>query len=129
MASLFTKMLQGEVPFYKVAEDDRFFALLDIRPVKRGHTLVIPKQEVDYIFDMEDALLGDLMIFAKKVARVLKAVISCKKVGVMVAGLEVPHTHIHLIPMDAIPDLSFSNARAADPQDLENLAAELRGKF
>lgn len=129
MATLFTKIIKGEIPCHKIAEDDRFLAFLDIRPVKRGHTLVIPKQEIDYIFDMEDNLLGDLMIFAKKIARPLKEVVPCKKIGVMVAGLEVPHTHIHLIPMDAIPELSFANAKAADPKDLEQLAAQLKARI
>lgn len=129
MASLFTKIISGELPCHKIAEDDRFLAFLDIRPVKRGHALVIPKQEIDYIFDVEDDLLGDLMVFAKKIAKALKQVVPCKRVGVMVAGLEVPHTHIHLIPMDAIPDLNFANASAADSAELAALAAEVQKKL
>lgn len=126
MSTIFTKILSGEIPCHKIAEDDRFFAFLDIRPVKPGHTLVIPKLEVDYIFDLDDALLGDIMLFARRIAKALEQVVPCRKVGIMVAGLEVPHAHVHLIPFDAIPDLSFSNARPADPADLAAIAGKVR---
>ena len=96
MASIFTKIIKGEIPSYKIAEDDRYYAFLDIRPLAKGHTLVVPKQEVDYLFDVEDELLGGAMIFAKRVAKALESVIDCKRVGVMVIGTEVPHAHIHL---------------------------------
>ena len=99
MATIFTKILNGEIPCYKLSEDEKYFSFLDIRPVNPGHALVIPKKEVDYIFDMEDPSLGGMMIFSKKIARAIKKVVLCKKIGVMVAGLEVPHAHIHLIPI------------------------------
>lgn len=126
MSTIFTKILAGEIPCHKIAEDDRFFAFFDIRPVKPGHTLVIPKQEVDYIFDLDDRLLGDLFCFAKPIAKALEKVVPCQKVGVMVAGLEVRHAHVHLIPFSAISDLSFANARAEDPAKLAELAARVR---
>lgn len=108
MASLFTKIIEGEIPSYKIAEDDKHFAFLDIRPLARGHTLVIPKREEDYIFDLHDQELRDLIIFAKKVARAIDQVIPCQRVGVSVVGLEVPHTHVHLIPINSIGDMNFS---------------------
>ena len=110
MASLFSKIVQGEIPAYKIAEDEHYLAFLDISPVARGHTLVIPKKEVDYLFDLDDDLYTGLQLFAKKVAGALKKAISCEKVGVLVLGLEVPHAHIHLIPMENEADvLNFSN--------------------
>ncbi|MFA5534445.1 MAG: HIT family protein [Mariniphaga sp.] len=109
MASIFTKIVHGEIPAYKVAENDHFFAFLDISPVAKGHVLVIPKKEVDYIFDLDDELYTGLQLFAKKVAAGLKKAIPCKKVGVLVLGLEVPHAHIHLVPMKSEADiLNFS---------------------
>ena len=107
MESLFTKIVQGEIPSYKVAETDQFYAFLDIRPLAEGHTLVIPKQEIDYVFDIEDEVLSGLMVFSKKIAHAIKMVIPCKKVGIAVIGLEVPHAHIHLIPMNSVGDLNF----------------------
>ena len=126
MPSLFTKIVNGDIPCNKIAEDDRFLAFLDIRPIKPGHTLVIPKQEIDYIFDIDDTLLGDMMVFAKRIAQALKAAVPCKRVGIMVAGLEVPHAHIHLVPMHAVSDLNFSNAAAADPDVLADTAEAIR---
>ncbi|MFW6222083.1 MAG: HIT family protein [Bacteroidota bacterium] len=111
MASIFTKIINGEIPSYKVAEDDNYFAFLDINPLERGHTLVIPKKEIDYIFDLEDDLLAGMHVFAKKVARAMDKVIDCKRVGVAVLGLEVPHAHIHLIPINNIGDINFDNPR------------------
>ncbi|MGE5393589.1 MAG: HIT family protein [Candidatus Saccharibacteria bacterium] len=105
MASLFTKIVNGEIPAWKVAEDDNFLAFLDIFPVAKGHTLVIPKREVDYLFDLDDESYVGLQLFAKKVALGLKKAIPCLKVGVMVLGLEVPHAHIHLVPMQTEADL------------------------
>lgn len=107
MATIFTKIVEGEIPSYKIAEDDRYYAFLDIRPMAKGHTLVIPKQEIDYIFDLDDALLSGLMVFAKKVAKALEQVVPCERIGVAVLGLEVPHAHVHLIPVNAITDLQF----------------------
>ncbi len=110
MASVFSKIVEGEIPAYKVAEDENYLAFLDISPVARGHTLVIPKKEVDYLFDLDDDLYTGLQLFAKRVARALKKAISCEKVGVLVLGLEVPHAHIHLIPMENEADvLNFSH--------------------
>ncbi|MCB0608886.1 MAG: HIT family protein [Lewinella sp.] len=128
MASIFTRIIQGEIPCHKIAESEKYFAFLDIRPVKRGHTLVIPKTEVDYLFDLEDDELGDMMIFAKKVAKAVKAVVPCKKVGVAVVGLEVAHAHIHLIPVDQVADLSFGNPLSLSQEELAELAAAIREK-
>ena len=107
MATIFSRIVQGEIPCYKIAEDDRFFAFLDINPVAKGHTLVIPKRENDYIFDLEDDELGALTFFAKKVAKAIEKAVPCKRVGVAVIGLEVPHTHIHLIPISKEGDMDF----------------------
>lgn len=111
MATIFSKILSGEIPCHKVAENDRFFAFLDIMPLRKGHTLVIPKKETDYIFDMEDEELAEMMVFAKHVSHKIKAVFPCKKIGVTVVGLEVPHAHIHLIPINGIADMSFSQEK------------------
>lgn len=111
MPSIFSKIIAGEIPSYKVAENDKFFAFLDINPMKKGHTLVIPKLEVDYIFDLDDSLLAEMMLFAKKVAAGIKATVPCNRVGIMVLGLDVPHAHIHLIPIDKGTDLSLSNPK------------------
>jgi histidine triad (HIT) family protein len=107
MASIFSRIINGEIPCYKIAENDKFFAFLDINPLMKGHTLVIPKKEVDYIFDIEDNDLGEMMVFAKQIATKIKDVIPCVKVGVAVIGLEVPHAHIHLVPMQKEGDLDF----------------------
>lgn len=111
MASIFTKIVHGEIPSYKIAEDENFYAFLDIFPLAQGHTLVIPKKEVDYLFDLDDELYIGLQLFAKKVALALKEAIPCVKVGVAVLGLEVPHAHIHLVPMQSETDLSFSKPK------------------
>ena len=111
MATIFSRIVAGEIPCHKVAEDEEFFAFLDINPVAKGHTLVIPKKEIDYIFDLEDALLGRMMAFAKRVARAQEAAIPCKRVGIAVMGLEVPHAHIHLIPIQKESDMLFSNPK------------------
>jgi histidine triad (HIT) family protein len=111
MASIFSKIVAGEIPCYKIGEDDEFFAFLDINPVATGHTLVIPKKETDYIFDIGDEALGRMMIFAKKIAIAIKEVIPCAKVGVAVMGLEVPHAHIHLIPINKEADMYFCHPK------------------
>lgn len=122
MASIFSKIINGEIPAYKVAEDENYFAFLDIFPVAKGHTLVIPKKEVDYIFDLEDDLYVGLQVFAKKVAVGLKKAIPCQKVGVLVLGLEVPHAHIHLIPMQKEADLlNFSKKLKFTPEEFQNI--------
>jgi histidine triad (HIT) family protein len=107
MSSIFTKIINGEIPCHKIAEDDKHLAFLDITPLRKGHTLVIPKKETDYIFDLEKNDLSDLMLFSQKVALKIKNAIPCKKVGVTVIGLEVPHAHIHLIPINSINDMNF----------------------
>ncbi|NND95479.1 MAG: HIT family protein [Flavobacteriales bacterium] len=111
MASIFSKIVNGEIPCYKVMEDHEFLAFLDINPLVPGHTLVIPKEEIDYIFDIEDALLSRLHVFAKKVANKMDKVLSCERIGVSVIGLEVPHAHIHLIPMNRVSDMDFSKPK------------------
>jgi histidine triad (HIT) family protein len=118
MSSIFTKIVNGEIPCHKILEDDRFLAFLDVMPLVEGHTLVIPKQEVDYIFDLEPELLGDLMKFAQKVAPAIKKAIPCKRIGVTVIGLEVPHAHVHLVPMNRMADMNFSNEKLK-PSQLE----------
>ncbi|MDE6338212.1 MAG: HIT family protein [Muribaculaceae bacterium] len=112
--TIFSKIIAGEIPSYKVAENDEFYAFLDINPVNWGHTLVVPKKETDYIFDIDDEELGRMMIFAKKVAKGIKKAIPCRKVGVTVLGLEVPHAHIHLVPLQKEGDMDF-NHKISDP--------------
>jgi histidine triad (HIT) family protein len=107
MSSIFTKIIQGEIPSYKVAEDDQFFAFLDIRPLAKGHTLVIPKKEIDYIFDLEDPLLADMIVFAKRLGKAIEKIVPCKRMGMTVLGLEVPHAHIHLVPINSVYDIDF----------------------
>lgn len=127
MASIFSKIATGEIPSYKIAEDDNYFAFLDINPMVKGHVLVIPKQEVDYVFDLDDNMLADMMIFAKKIAVALEKAISCQRVGVMVIGLEVPHAHIHLIPINKESDMLLSNPKLKlEQQEFEEIAAEIR---
>ena len=130
MATIFSRIVAGEIPCHKVAEDEEFFAFLDINPVAKGHTLVIPKQETDYIFDLEDPLLGRMMVFAKRVARAQEAVIPCKRVGVAVMGLEVPHAHIHLIPITKESDMYFGGEKMTITQDeLAEVAALMRKAY
>lgn len=111
MPSIFSKIISGEIPCYKIAENEHFFAFLDIHPLSKGHTLVVPKIETDYIFDLPDDLLSHMFVFSKKVARGIERVISCKRVGIAVIGLEVPHAHIHLVPLHGLNDLNFSNPK------------------
>jgi len=120
MASIFSKIVNGEIPAYKVAEDDSHLAFLDISPLAMGHTLVIPKKEIDYLFDMEDADLAPLMVFASKVAKGIKKAIPCTRIGMSVVGLEVPHAHIHLIPINEVGDMNFSrNHLTLDKSEFE----------
>ncbi len=130
MATIFSKIAKGEIPSHKIAEDDRFYAFLDISPLAEGHTLVVPKKEVDYIFDINDKDLADMMVFAKKVAAAIKKVIPCQKIGVAVIGLEVPHAHIHLVPINSIGDLNFDRPKLQPGQDkLAETAARIRAAF
>lgn len=111
MATIFSKIIQGDIPCYKIAEDDHYFAFLDINPLAEGHTLVVPRIETDYIFDMDDDRLAGMMVFAKKVARAIEKEIPCKRVGIAVIGLEVPHAHVHLVPINGIHDIEFSRPK------------------
>lgn len=130
MASIFTKIIQGDIPSYKVAENEDFFAFLDINPLKKGHTLVIPKKEVDYLFDLDAETYTDLWRFAKKVAAAVEATVPCQRIGVAVIGLEVPHAHIHLVPLDGVHDIDFSKERAKLTEDeFKALAAQIAGNF
>lgn len=130
MASIFSRIVAGEIPCYKVAEDERFFAFLDISPVAKGHTLVIPKKEVDYIFDLDDETYAGLMAFARRVARALEKTVDCKRVGVAVMGLEVPHTHIHLIPITTEGDMNFFAGKLSLPtEEMATIAATAAENF
>ncbi|MCC6413566.1 MAG: HIT family protein [Saprospiraceae bacterium] len=130
MATIFSRIVSGEIPCYKVAETDQYLAFLDVRPMAKGHTLCIPKQEIDYLFDMEDEGLAGLMLFAKRVARALKSTVPCKKVGVAVIGLEVPHAHVHLMPMNQVSDLSFGKPPLdMDSDELKALADAIAGNL
>ena len=124
--TIFSKILRGEIPCHKLYEDDLFYAFLDVRPITEGHALLIPKQEIDYIFDLPDELLQKMLLTARPIAKAIEKNIPCQKVGLMVAGLEVRHCHLHLVPINDVGDLNFSNARPADFSDLEMLAAKIR---
>jgi histidine triad (HIT) family protein len=127
MATIFTRIVQGEIPCYKIAEDENYFAFLDINPLAKGHTLVIPKQETDYYFDLGDEMLAGLHIFAKKVARAIDEMMDCKRVGIVVLGLEVPHAHIHLIPINSLYDIEFSRTKLKlSPTEFEDIALRIR---
>ena len=127
MPTLFSRIVAGEIPAHKVAEDDRFLAFLDISPLREGHTLVIPKRETDWIFDLPDEELAALHIFAKRVAKAVRAAVDCRRVGVAVIGLEVPHAHIHLIPMQTVSDMNFANPKLTpSSEELAATAARIR---
>lgn len=128
MASLFSKIVTGEIPCYKVHESEDFLAFLDIMPLQKGHVLVIPKKETDYIFDVEDDELGRMIIFAKEVAKKIKKVFPCNRIGVTVIGLEVPHAHIHLIPINRLDDMNFSKEKLSiSKEDLQKTASQIAG--
>jgi histidine triad (HIT) family protein len=127
MASLFTRIIKGEIPCYKVAEDERYFAFLDINPLKKGHTLVVPKQETDYIFDLDDDLIAGMIVFSKKIAAAIKDAIPCKRIGVAILGLEIPHAHIHLVPMDSMEDVNFKNPKLKlTPEEFKEIAEKIK---
>jgi histidine triad (HIT) family protein len=127
MASIFSKIVKGEIPCYKIAEGEKYFAFLDINPLQEGHTLVIPKVEVDYLFDIDDEVLAGMMVFAKKIAVALDKAIPSKRVGVAVLGLEVPHAHIHLIPLQSEGDINFSNPKLKfTPEEFSSIAEKIR---
>ncbi|MEM1328856.1 MAG: HIT family protein [Bacteroidota bacterium] len=130
MSSIFTKIVNGDIPSYKIVEDDQYLAFLDVFPLKKGHTLVIPKQETDYIFDLEDNLLAGLMVFAKKVAKAMDKTFDCERIGVAVIGLEVPHAHIHLLPMNHIGDIDFSQPKQQFSADeMKEIANAIRANL
>ncbi len=130
MASIFTKIVNGDIPSYKVAETEDYYAFLDINPIVKGHTLVIPKKEVDYIFDVDDTLIAGMMVFAKKIAKAVGAAISCKRVGVAVLGLEVPHAHIHLVPLNSEKDIEFSRPKLTlPPEEMEKILDKIKSKL
>ncbi|MBR0453536.1 MAG: HIT family protein [Bacteroidales bacterium] len=127
MASIFSRIIAGEIPCYKIAENERFFAFLDINPLQEGHTLVIPKQEQDYLFDYDDETIADIMVFAKQIAKALKASIDCQRVAVAVLGLEVPHAHIHLVPIKTEKDMIFTNPKKQfSPEQMQAIAEKIR---
>ena len=127
--TIFSRIINGEIPCHKIAENDKFFAFLDVNPVQEGHTLIIPKREEDYIFDISDEELGEMIIFAKGIAKAIKAHTGCVKVGVSVIGLEVPHAHIHLIPMNKMGDLDFNKKQETDHEALAKAAEGIRSKL
>jgi histidine triad (HIT) family protein len=126
MATIFTRIIKGEIPSVKLLEDERYFAFLDIRPINPGHALVIPKLEVDYLWDAPSDLLSGMLPFAQKVAKAIQAATECNRVGVLVAGFEVPHAHIHLVPIEGEGELTFSRARPAKPEDLQAIGQKIR---
>lgn len=127
MASIFTKIIDGDIPCHKIAESDKFLAFLDINPLIMGHILVVPKIEVDYIFDLEDDLLANMIVFSKNIAIVLKRAVPCKRIGVAIIGLEVPHAHIHLVPLDKMSDIDFTKTKLnPSHQELASTATTIR---
>lgn len=129
MSSIFTKIVKGEIPAYKIAEDDNFLAFLDVNPNAKGHTLCIPKQEIDKIFEMEDELYLDLMRFSKKIAVALEKTVPCKRVGMAVVGLEVPHAHVHLIPLNEMDEMRFHNKVSLSKEEFEALAKAVQSNL
>jgi len=128
--TIFSKIIAGEIPCYKIAENDRFFAFLDINPMTKGHTLVIPKLEEDYLFNLDDQLLSEMIVFSKKIAKAIEKSVSCVRVGVAVIGLEVPHAHIHLIPISKESDMNFKNPKLKLPvEEMNEIASEIRKNF
>lgn len=126
MASIFSKIIAGEIPSHKIAEDEQYYAFLDIFPVAKGHTLVVPKKEVDYIYDLDDETLAGLHIFAKKVAKAIEKAVPCQRIGLAVVGLEVPHAHVHLIPINSMADMDFTNKKQMTQEQLFEVAEEIR---
>lgn len=129
MSSVFSKIIAGEIPCHKIAENENYFAFLDIMPVAKGHTLIIPKKEIDYIFDLEDEYLSGMIVFAKKIATAIEKAVPCKRIGVAVVGLEVPHAHIHLIPINHVSDINFSHKIKISSEELAKIADAIREKL
>ena len=129
MATIFTRIIKGEIPCYKIAENDDYFAFLDINPLRAGHTLVVPKRETDYIFDLEDSYLAGMIIFSKKIASAIRSTIPCNRIGVAILGIEVPHAHIHLVPMDTMEDINFKNPKLKfTVEEFKDIAAKISRK-
>jgi histidine triad (HIT) family protein len=129
MATIFSKIINGEIPSYKIAESEDYFAFLDINPLKKGHTLVVPKKETDYIFDLEDVDLSEMILFSKKIASAIKSTYPCNRIAVVILGLEVPHAHIHLIPMDTMEDVNFHNKKLKfSPEEFKDIAEKISKK-
>lgn len=130
MATIFTKIINGEIPCYKIAEDENYFAFLDINPLTKGHTLVVPKIEDDYIFNLDEKTYAGLMLFAKRVAYAIEAAVPCKRVGVAVLGMEVPHVHVHLVPLNSEKDMIISNPKLKlEPAEMQKIATEISARF
>jgi histidine triad (HIT) family protein len=129
MATIFTRIINGEIPCYKVAEDKRFFAFLDINPLNAGHTLVVTKQETDYVFDLDNDTLSGLILFSKRVATAIESVVTCRRIGVAIVGLEVPHVHVHLIPMNTMGDINFLKPKLKfTPEEFKEIAEKISKK-
>jgi histidine triad (HIT) family protein len=130
MATVFTKIIRGEIPCYKIAEDENYFAFLDINPLREGHTLVVPKEETDRFFDLDDSHLSGMIIFSKRVAEAIKCVVPCNRIAVAILGLEVPHAHIHLVPMDTMEDINFKKPKLKfTPEEFKETAAKISRKI
>ena len=130
MATIFSRIIKGELPSYRIAEDENYFAFLDINPLAKGHTLVVPKAEIDYIFDLDDTLLSGMTVFAKRVAKAIKQTIPCKRIGVAVLGLEVAHAHIHLIPINELGDINFMRPKLQlSPGELKEISEKIKAAF
>ena len=127
MASIFSRIVKGEIPSHKIAEDENYYAFLDINPLAKGHTLVIPKKEIDYIFDLEDDLLAGMQVFSKRIAKAIEKAVPCKRIGIAVLGIEVPHAHIHLIPINRIDDINFARPKLSlSNEELADIADRIR---
>lgn len=130
MSTIFSKIIKGEIPCYKIAENDNFFAFLDIRPMAKGHVLVIPKHETDYFFDLENDVLSDMIVYSKKIAKAIQQAVPCKRIGLMVLGMEVPHAHIHLIPINVENDMNLSNPRLQlSPDEFQQITTNIIAKL
>lgn len=130
MATIFTKIINGEIPSYKIAETDNCFAFLDINPLNEGHTLVVPKKEIDYLFDLDDKLMAEINIFSKRIAKAIERVVRCERIGVAVIGLEVPHAHIHLVPINGLYDIDFSKPKLKLTKErFEEIAEAIRNNL
>lgn len=130
MSTIFSKIIKGEIPSYKIAEDENFYAFLDINPLQEGHTLIVPKKEIDYLFDLDDNTLSKMILFSKKVSRAIERVIKCERIGLTVIGLEVPHAHIHLIPIKGLNDMNFSKKKLKlEAEEFKSIAKKINNEY